>query len=98
MAIKSRAKHEQTTVFAKCEEMGEAAVLSDLERAGVDFASSEQKWLAWEWVYSQRLKREEAQSGALRATARWTLLVAGGTFLVALFTFLLVWAEQCSKH
>lgn len=91
MVTESRANYDREPVHAICEEMGEAAVLADLERAGLKFSSSEQKWLAWEWVYAQRLNRDMEQSKAIRDTARWTLLVAGFTFLVAFFTAFLAW-------
>ncbi|MEW8070932.1 MAG: hypothetical protein AB2765_20355 [Candidatus Thiodiazotropha endolucinida] len=91
MITESRANFDRGPVHSTCEEMGEAAVLADLERAGLKFSSSEQKWLAWEWVYAQRLDRDEAQSRSIRDTARWTLLVAIFTFFVALFTAFLAW-------
>jgi len=72
-------------IFSACEHMGEAAVLSDLERSGATFAA-EDRWLAWEWVYAQRLKREKETGEAVRSTARQTLYVAVGTAVVALFT------------
>jgi hypothetical protein len=78
--------------------MGEAAVLADLERSSQRFTESEHKWLAWEWVYARRLRREEEQSKALRDTARWTLAVAFCTFLVALFTLSLAWSEFHGKQ
>jgi hypothetical protein len=74
-------------VPAKCETMGEAAVLADLERTGAVFKSSEQVGIAWEWIYARRLAREEAQSKALKDTARYTFYVALGTLVVALATF-----------
>ena len=98
MATESRAEFDRGPIHAVCEQMGEAAVLVDLERSGQKFSSSEQKWLAWEWVYAQRLKRDEAQAKSLRDTARWTLSVAVCTFLVALFTFFLAWGELCARH
>ena len=95
MAGESLAAYDRRTVFAACEEMGEAAVLADLDRAGVAFASSEQKWLAWEWVYSKRLEREKAQSKALKSTALWTFAVAAATFLVAAFAaYTAFWGKQ----
>lgn len=93
MAIETRAPSDKPAVFALCEEMGEAAVLADLERAGVKFMSEHEKWLAWEWVYGQRLKREQATEEALRATARQTMRVAIATFFVALFTAGLLLAD-----
>lgn len=98
MTNESRAQSGREPVHAVCAEMGEAAVLADLERAGVKFQSSEQKRLAWEWAYEQRINRERATEEALRVTARQTLRVAIGTFLVALFTALLVLAELLARH
>lgn len=48
-------------VFALCEEMGEAAVIADLERASLVFQTAGQKALAWTWVYSQRTERENGR-------------------------------------
>ncbi len=98
MVTESRANYDRGPVHAVCQEMGEPAVLADLERAGLKFSSAEQKWLAWEWVYTQRLTRDEAQSKSIRDTARWTLLVAIFTFLVALFTAFLAWDTHYTSY
>ena len=98
MNIASRAQFNKPTVFRTCEEMGEAAVLADLERAGVIFQSSEQKWLAWEWVYEQRINRDLATQRALSETARKTLWVAIGTFIVAAATAALVLLGFLDHH
>lgn len=98
MVTESLANYDRGPVHAICEEIGEAAVLADLERGGLRFSNSEQKWLAWEWVYTQRLKRDEAQSRAIRDTARWTLVVALFTFLVALFTAVLAWDSHYTSQ
>lgn len=97
-AIHHRAEFAKPTIFRTCDEMGEAAVLADLERAGVSFQSSEQKWLAWEWVYTQRINREQATQKALRDTAVKTLWVALGTCAVAVFTACLVLVEVYARH
>jgi hypothetical protein len=98
MVTESRAQFDKGSVFATCEEIGEAAVLADLERAGVKFTSQDQKELAWQWVYGQRIKREQATGQALRDTVKYTMLVALGTFLVALFTAGLFAVEFCLRH
>jgi len=98
MAVESRPEFNKTTLFKTCEEMGEAAVLADLERAGMKFQTEEHKWLAWEWVYSQRLKRDQATAEHLKATAKWTMLVAVCTFFVALFTGMLNFLEFWARH
>jgi len=98
MTNESRAQFNKPSIFGVCEQMGESAVLSDLERAGVKFSTAEQKWLAWEWVYTQRLKRDEATGEALRTTAKQTFLVAVFTALVALFTAALVVVEVWRSH
>lgn len=85
MDAESSAQLDKGLVFAACEEIGEPAVQADLERAGEKFTTQKQKNLAWEWVYDQRIKREEATRQALRDTAWYTMLVAVGTLLVALF-------------
>ena len=56
-----RREYNKGPVLALCEEMGEAAVLADLERASLVFQTSEQKTLAWSWVHSQRMKGENAR-------------------------------------
>ena len=94
----SGAELSKASVFGECEKMGEAAVLSELERAGVQFTTPEQKWHAWEWVYQQRIARERATGEAIRATAKQTMLVAVFTALVALFTAALAGIELWSKH
>lgn len=86
MATESCAQLDKGSVFATCKEVGEPAVQADLERAGVKFTSQEQKNLAWEWVYGQRIKREEATRQALQETARQMMHVARATFLVAFLT------------
>ncbi len=86
MVIESSAQLEKGVIFATCEEVGEPGVLADLERANEKFTTQKQKNLAWEWVYFQRIKREEATKQALRDAAWYTMLVAVATFLVALFT------------
>ena len=97
MSAESRVESNKALVFELCEEMGEAAVLADLERAGATFKSDEQQWQAWEWVYSQRIKREQDSADSLKATARWTLWAALGIFLVALFG-VLAWLALFSRH
>ncbi len=81
---------DRANVFATCEQMGEAAVLADLERSGSRFQSRAEDAIAWEWVYEQRIKRDIATGEALRNTAKQTMYVAAGTFLVALFTAAIV--------
>lgn len=98
MVTDSRAQFDKGSVFATCEEIGEPAVQADLERAGERFPSQEQKNLAWEWVYDQRIKREEATEQALRDTAKQTMRVAFGTFLVALFTAALPAVQFYFRH
>lgn len=97
MSNESRFEFNKSSVFGVCKQMGEAAVLADLERAGATFTESEQKWHAWEWVYHQRIARDHATGEALRATARQTLLVAVFTALVAVGTAALVCVEVIAK-
>jgi hypothetical protein len=87
MPVDFNSPFRKSDVFAKCARMGEAAVLADLERSGGEFTLGEQS-LAWEWIYQQRINREEATRKALRNTAIWTSAVAVFTALVALFTYL----------
>ena len=94
MVAESRVEFDRASVHATCEELGEPAVLAILERGDGTQFSRQQQFLAWEWVYAQRLKREEATEKSVRDTARWTLVVALCTALVALFTFFLFWAER----
>ena len=86
MVAESPNQLDKGLVFAACEAIGEPGVLADLERADEKFATQKQKNLAWEWVYDRRIKRQEATEQALRDAAWYTMLVAAGTFLVALFT------------
>ena len=76
-------------VPTKCEEMGEAAVLADLERPPpyAQFKTPEQRYFAIEWIHAKRLTREEAQNNALKTTARYTIHLVIATLVVALATF-----------
>jgi hypothetical protein len=47
MSSDSRTEFNKGPVFALCEEMGEAAVIADLERASLVFQTAGQKALAW---------------------------------------------------
>ena len=86
MASDSREKFNKPPVFGVCEQMGEPAVLADLERMAKQFTTAEQKAYAWKWVYAQRQKREDANSEAIINTARQTMYVAIGTAVIALAT------------
>jgi hypothetical protein len=61
MSTDSRTEFNKGPVFALCVEMGEPAVIADLERASLVFQTPGQKALAWTWVYSKRTERENAR-------------------------------------
>lgn len=77
-------------VFELCNEMGAPAVRTVLERGGkeTNFYYPQEKVYAWEWLHMNQENRESDQTDALRKTARYTLLVAIFTGIVALLTAL----------
>ena len=87
-SLEAQIKFNREEIRQRCHELGEAAVLADLERMGLEFQSAIQKGTAWEWIYEQRINRESTTQSALRKTAYWTMAVAIATFVVALITAL----------
>ena len=86
MTMNSREKFDKPAVFGVCEQIGEPAVLADLERMANHFTTSQQRAYAWEWVYIQRQNRDDANSEAIINTARQTMYVAFGTAVIAIAT------------
>jgi hypothetical protein len=58
----------------------------ELERMPTTFTTREQQAYAWEWIYAQRVSREQDVGEAMKHSARQALWVAVGTAFVALFT------------